>query len=292
MIKPCSRILSHKQMRDTRERIGFCYLCGENLPSRDKPGYRQEIIGEHVIPRSLLGDIPAKHPQAWAVELNVHRKCEQSGKQHVDHWLKLLQEVHVKPADRWAKPGHLGNLPIYPSQVIRPDTGEILPAFSGCRELFEGVWRWIRGMHASLYLQFLPDNIRHFSYPPVPVCSSQSSGPTIEETETQTHLILSIISHAESQDKWDGITAWCDLVRYRCVWWQLANRKYKASWICFWTLTFPYLEEWSRKILKHGSERPWHGNYFCETRPSNGTWLRREDLRIETKESPSEVIKT
>jgi len=287
MITPCSRILSQKHMRDTRGRIGFCYLCGESLPPRDKPDSRREIIGEHVIPRSLLGDIPMNHSHAWAVKLNVHRKCEQSGKQKVDHWLKLLQEVHVKPQEKWAKPGYLRNLPIYPSQVIYPDTEEILPAFSGCRELFEGVWRWIRGIHSALYLHFLPSDVWHFSYPPVPVCSSQNGGPTIEETETQSHLILSIIRHAESHDKWDGITAWCGSMRYRCVWWQVADREGKPNQMCFWTLTVPRVDEWSRQVLQRGSERPWHGYYLCEKRPNNAAWLRSEDLHIETKESPS-----
>jgi hypothetical protein len=265
-------------MRDTRQSISFCYLCGEGLPSSGKKGCREQIIGEHVIPRNLLGDVPEKQAGTWAVKLNVHRQCEQLGKQHVDHWLKLLQEMHVKPRHEWAKSGHLRNMPIYPSQVIHPQTGDVFYALSGCSELLEGVWRWIRGMHAALYLQFLLRDVWHCSYPPVPACSNQNYGPTIEETERQSHLILSTIELAESLDKWDGIKAWNDALYYRCVWWQCATLKGKSEWICFWSLTFPHLNEWSCQVLPRGSERPWHGNYVCAARPNEAAFLKTEDF--------------
>lgn len=275
---PWCRILSQKKMRDIRGSIAFCYLCGGSLPPRGQPGRRQQVIGEHVIPLILLGDAPKSQAEMWAVELDVHRQCEQLSKQQVDHWLKLLQEMHIKPGDEWPKPGHLRNMPIYPSQVIHPQIGESVPAFGGCSELFEGVWRWVRGMHAALYLQFLPSGIQHYSYPPVPACSSQHDGPSITETEIQSHLILSTIDIAESLDKWDGIKAWNDALYYRCVWWHCATLKGKPDCICFWALTIPRLSEWSRQVLPPGSERPWHGNYICAARPNEAACLKTEDF--------------
>ncbi len=276
---PYCRILSQKKMRDTRQSTAFCYLCGGGLPPRGKPGRRQQVVGEHVIPRILLGDAPKSQAETWAVKLNVHRQCEQQLKQHADHWLKLLQEMHVKPSDEWAKPGHLRNMPIYPSQVLHPQTGDPVPAFAGCSELFDGVWRWIRGMHAALYLQFLPSDVPHCSYPPVPACSSQHGGPTIAETEMQSHLILSIIDLAtKTLDKWDGVTAWSGVVVYRCVWWKRSALEGKPNWICFWALTFPRLNEWSRQLLPRGSERQWHGNYACAARPTEAACLETEDF--------------
>lgn len=272
------RILSQKKMRDIQRSISFCYLCGEGLPPWGKPGRREQVIGEHVIPRILLGDAPSSQAETWAVKLHVHRHCEQRVKQRADHWLKLLQEMHVKPHHEWAKPGHLRNMPIYPSKVIHPQTGATFYAFGGCSELFEGIWRWIRGMHVALYLQFLPGHVWHCSYPPVPACSSHHDGPTIAETEMQSHLILSTIDLAESLDKWDGIKAWNDALYYRCVWWHCASLKGKPDWICFWALTFPRLNEWSCQVLPRGSERPWHGNYACAARPNEAAWLKTEDF--------------
>ena len=234
MAIPCCRILSQKKMRDTRQSIAFCYLCGDDLPPHGKHCHKRQVVGEHVIPRILLGDVPKNQTDIWAVELDVHRHCEQQLKQHTDHWLKLFQEMHVKPGNEWAKAGHIRNMPIYPSQVLHPQTGDSIPAFSGCRELFDGVWRWIRGMHAALYLQFLPSDVQHWSYPPVPACSSQHDGPTIAETEMQSHLILSIIDLAtKTLDKWDGVTAWSGELVYRCVWWKRSALEGKPNWICF-----------------------------------------------------------
>lgn len=278
----CQRILSQKKMQDTRRLITFCYLCGENLPPRNKPGFRKQTIGEHIIPRTLLGNVPKNQSKIWPIELDVHRQCEEVGKQPVDHWLKLLQEIHTKPNNKWAKPGHFKNMPLYSSQVIQPQTGKAVPAFSGCSELFQGVWRWIRGLHAALYLQFSPEDICHFSSPPVPACSSQDGGPTLKETEEQSYLIRFIVDLAKSLDKWDGITAWSDEVQYRCVWKQCASATGKFNWVCFWTLSFPHLNEWSRQVLPTGSERPWHGNYASVSRPNKATFLTTKDFTKKT----------
>lgn len=282
MPTPRCRILSQKEMQDARQTIAFCYLCGKDLPPRGEPGRRKQLIGEHVIPRTLLGNAPESQAEAWAVVLDVHRACEESTKQRADHWLKLLQDMHVKPASEWAKPGHVRDMPIRPSLLIHPQTGTAVTTFTGLGDLFAGVWRWIRGLHAALYREFLLPDVWHFSYPPVPACSSQESGPTIEDTETQSHLIRSSIGLAESLGKWDGITAWGGAARYRCTWWQCAALKGKPNWICFWTLSFPRLEEWSRQVLPRGSERPWHGNYACAERPNHVAWLQSEDFPEES----------
>ena len=272
-----SRIESQKEMQNARRTLTFCYLCGEDLPS-DKARRVEEVTGEHVIPRSLLGDPPGDQATTWPVELDAHRQCEELEKQHVDHWLKLFQEIHVKPSEQWTQPGHLHNLPVHPSQVVHPDTGEMLPAFTGCNDLLNGVWRWIKGLHAALYLQYLSHDADHLVLPPVPACSNQDGGPTLDDTEQQSHVIRQMVTLAESLDKWDGITAWGGALRYRCVWWQRADPTGKPNWMCFWALTFPFVAEWSRQVLGPGSERPWHGWYVCEARPTYSAWLASEDL--------------
>ncbi len=274
----CQRILSQKKMQDTRRSIAFCYLCGGDLSPCNKSGVQQPTTGEHVIPRSLLGDVPKNQSETWAIKLDVHQKCEQFEKQQVDHWLKLLQEIHIQPIHKRTKPGHFHNMPIRPSQIIQSQMRNAVPVFTGCSELFQGVWQWIRGLHAALYLQFLPVNIWYCSFPPVPACSSQHDGPTFEETETLSYLVLSSISLAESLDKWDGITAWNGTVQYRCVCWQCTAATEKLTWICFWTLSFPRLTEWSRQVLPAGSERPWHGCYASISRPKDSAFLETDDF--------------
>lgn len=271
------RILSQKQMQVARRSISFCYLCGKNISQCDETGAQQPTTGEHVIPQSLLGNAPENQSEAWAVILDVHEKCEQSKKQKVDHWLKLFQQIHVQSNHEWPKHGHLRNMPIRPLQITHSQINHAIPAFTGCSQLFQGVWQWVRGLHTALYFQFLPEDTWNCSIPPVPACSLQSNGPTIEETETLSSLIRSSISLAQSHDKWDGITAWNAAIKYRCVWWQCTATE-KPRWMCFWQLSYPHLTEWSRQVLPAGSERPWHGCYDLNLRPKDSTFLETDDF--------------
>ena len=230
------------------------------------------------MPRSLLGNAPKNQSEAWAVKLDVHEKCEQADKQKVDHWLKLFQQIHVQPSHKWAKPGQLKNMSIHPAQIIQSHMSGAVPVFTGCSELLQGVWQWVRGLHAALYLEFLPSDTWHCPFPPVPACSTQNNGPTLEETETMSYIVLSRICLAKSHDKWDGITAWNDTMQYKCVWWQCTAGE-KTRWICFWTLSYPHLTEWSRQVLHAGSERPWHGCYASKSRPKDSTVLETDDSR-------------
>jgi len=265
-------------MRDGRSRVRFCYICGKHLPTRGEPGSRREVVGEHVIPRTLLGPQPANHSERWSVELDVHRACEANEKQQVDHLNKLLQEMHVKSPEQWADRGHIRRIGLQVGMLANMVTRTGVPTFSGVAPLLDGAWRWIRSLHAALYAQHLPHDTWHLAMPPVPTFSSRPNGPTLQEVETQTWVTRSVMTHALSHDKWDGITGWGRQLQFKCVWWRCADLQGKPDWVCFWTLAFPGLREWSQQVLGPGQERPWHGSYVCGQRPQFSSYLESQDL--------------
>lgn len=272
------RILSQNEMQHIRRAIDFCYICGSPLPARGEQSRRREVIGEHVVPRVLLSSEPNDQRDRWGVELDVHSCCEQANKQDIDHWLKMLQQMHNEAKEDWPKPGHIRNMPLVPGLVFDALSGSAFPGFSGLGDLFDGVWRWVSGLHVALYGQYLPSATWHLVLPPVPACCSDPSGPSLEDTETQSRLTRKTIERAVAMDKWDGITAWGGALQYRCVWWQLHRPNTDPKWVCFWTLSFPGLEEWSRLVLPAGEDRPWHGSYVLDDHPADASCLVSDDF--------------
>jgi hypothetical protein len=169
-------------------------------------------------------------------------------------------------------------MPLVPGLVYDASSGSAFPGFSGLGDLFDGVRQWISGLYSALYMQYLPLAAWHLVLPPVPACCSDPSGPSLADTEIQSSLTRKTIERAVALDKWDGVTAWGGALRYRSVWWQMLRPNADAKWVCFWTLSFPGLEEWSCLVLPAGEDRPWHGSYVLDDQPAEASSLAGEDL--------------
>jgi len=273
------RILTQKTMREVRTRVVFCYLCGASLPPRRLPGYRENVLGEHVIPRSLLGTPPVEVKDRWAVELNVHRACEQRHKQEGDHFVRLLHSIHLNPPEEWAKTGHIRRTGVRPTIAIDSDRRLAVPALSGITPMLTAVWRWVTGVHAALYGTPL-DAGDHWSrvLPPVPAFGDDAQGVPLEICEEHSRLIMQVLQIAVRRDKWDGIVAWGTAVDFRCVWWKRPHNRRKPPWVCFWALIVPGVIDWSRQVLPGGMERPWHGSFVCQEAPPACSVLSPEDF--------------
>ena len=270
------RILAQKQMQIVRSEVTFCYICGQPLPEKGS-GYKQNVIGEHIVPRSLLGDPPTSETERWAVVLDVHRRCEADDKKFTDNLLNLLQQMSTKPFDEWPKFGHLrSNLRLRPIE-FQFSGGEKLPAFTNVQHVFAGSWTWVRGLHCALYLTPLADNVPHFVLPPVPACFI-TKPLSLGEIEKLSGSVRYLLDLADKHDKWDGIVAWGGKVVYRCVWHRIEPGHKISGWACYWTLTFPGTAEWSRSILGTGSERPWHGYYVLDEPPQGASRLSSDDF--------------
>lgn len=273
-------------MQRARRAIEFCYLCGQRLPAK---GQRRNslITREHVIPQIMLGPRPTAEQDRWSLILDVHQDCERVIKQGNDHILKLVQQMHIEPLEDWPKLEQLRALPMRRSVLYDPSTGMSVPTFTDCPGLFECVWTWVLGLHASLYGTFLNRDTWHLLFPPVKIGSSQIGGWTVKETEFQSSIIRDVLAHAEKIDKWDGISAWGSAVEYKCVWWRVPKEGLELKWLCYWTLLMPGVLEWSRRVQGVGDERPWHGYYACSEKPSQAALIRGCDLEPETRESCS-----
>lgn len=263
------RILTQKQMRIVRSEVTFCYICGQPLPEKGS-GYKQNVIGEHIVPRSLLGDPPTSETERWAVVLDVHRSCETEDKKITDNLLNLLQQMSTKPFDEWPKFGHLRrNLRLRPIE-FQFSGGEKLPAFTHVQHVLAGSWTWVRGLHCALYRTPLADNVPHLALPPVPACYI-TKPLSLGEIEKLSGIVRSLLDLAVKYDKWDGIVTWGGKVVYRCVWHRKEPGHKISGWVCYWTLTFPGTAEWSRSVLGTGSERPWHGYYVLDEPPQGAS---------------------
>ncbi len=259
-------------MREARRAVGFCYLCGKELPKKR----HSATVGEHVIPKKLLGTLPSTLNECWPIELDVHPECEDRMKQEKDHYLKLFQELNTKPRCDWASPEQVRKIPISPRRVHLSD-GSSWAAFE-MGELLEGAWMWIRGIHAAIYREFLPPDVPSHVFPPVPSFSSSPDGPSLKEAEEISHLTRSVIQLGLNIDKWDGVVAWGGAVQYHCIWYPLATPQGMQGWLCCWTLTIPGLLEWSGTVLPPGAERPWHGQYCLTEPPHSASILVSEDF--------------
>ena len=279
---PRCRIVNQADSRAARRAIGFCYLCGRSLPARGDKGRRRAITGEHVVPRALLGDTPGRDADKWTIVLDVHSECERKNKQPVDHLMNLLQTMNITPVPEWPDFGHLRGLGLKPLLLVAPDGRSAVPVFSNARELIQGAWNWVRGLHAALYSEYLPASSKHSVLPPVPAFSS-SGGISMLEAEGMSFVSRGAVDLAIKHDKWDGIDAWGRRLRYRCVWKHLPAEFGGPSWFCCWALLFPGVLEWSRTVLPQGHERPWHGLYSRRVLPTGASHLLSEDFPTEPR---------
>lgn len=271
------RIENQKEMQQARAATSFCYICGAMLPKRG-PGYKRQVIGEHVIPQALLGNSPAHSADRWAVELDVHPGCEQDDKRLTDNLLSLLQQMSTKPGQDWPAFGQLrSDLRLRPIKLVVE--GEDVPAFSNVGHVLAGCWTWIRGLHAALYNEPLPEEAPHLDLPPVPAFYIKIP-VSLGDVEGISVIVRQVVDMGTRKGKWDGVDAWGKQVTYRCVWHHKQPGHKISGWVCFWTLSFPGTEDWSKSVLGEGSERPWHGFYAPEKLPDGASFLASEDFPI------------
>jgi hypothetical protein len=209
--------------------------------------------------------------------LDVHKACETKHKQPVDHLLNLLQTMNITPVPAWPDSGHLHRLNLRPLILVAPNGRNAVPVFGNAREVIQGAWTWVRGLHAALYSEYLPENANPCVLPPVPAFSS-TGGVTMQEAEGMSFVCRGAVDLAIKHNKWDGVSAWGNRLRYRCVWTYLPPEFGDPLWSCCWALLFPGVLEWSRTVLPAGAERPWHGMYTCRALPAGACHLVSEDF--------------
>jgi hypothetical protein len=207
---------------------------------------------EHVIPRSLLG--PAPSTEAWPVVLDVHASCERVAKQVPDGFVVLLQQMNTEPVERWPARHLLDASPIRAKLTAEPTSGIVVPTFTGAGELIGAVQRWVRGLHAALYGEYLGGIV--LALPPVP--DFHSSGAIgVGDWDALGGDAIARTAVSVGEDRWHGVVAWGGTLRYYCTWSHIPALN--PPWLCSWTLTHPRVLDWSETVIRPG--RPWHGCY-------------------------------
>jgi hypothetical protein len=273
------RISSQNEMQVACRAVRFCYLCGEPLPARNQQD-RKLVCREHVIPKTLLGDPPLDRVQRWPVKLDVHKGCDKKYKAGTDDLAALLHCINVHPKEQWPKPKHIQRLGLSLVRVHSLLGGPSLPAFGNAQKPVSAVWMWVRGIHAALYREYLPESAPHTILAPVPGFNASAGPSALRQTVERSAIVRAPVEYGVRTGRADGLSAWGGQVSYECVWFPPVDEHCGDVWACFWGLIFPGVSTWSRTVLPPGQECPWHGLYTTNCLPDGATVLELPKARL------------
>lgn len=150
---------------------------------------------------------------------------------------------------------------------------------TNAQDVILAVWIWIRGLHAALYNEFLPDDDAITVLPPAPAYSVEEGGSSPEVWDAYSHTILMFVELARNHGVGDGVVG--RQLLYACVWFHDEAADDTHRWRCNWLLDFPGVLEWSQSVLPRGEERPWHGSYTVPHRPNGASEFPRVQLPLD-----------
>lgn len=260
-------ISTQKQMLDQRRCINECYICGTTLPPKC-PGWRSQVISEHVVPRTLLGKVPTKPADAWSVVLYVHKECEKNHKNHRDQLMKILQMLGNQSTDDWSKEDIGLLLSEFDIDTQTHDGSKLIHSISGVGSAMLAPVLWARGMHAALYGKALPAGMSFITQPPVPIWNhtDEDVAEGLAAYEVRRNGLLGLLRVAIHTHNVDEIRAWGGKLQYQCAW-RKELLGSSGGWGCTWALEFPGVHEWA--MTARNVDSPWHGYYEIDDLPPN-----------------------
>ena len=203
-------ISTQKEIRDVRK-FSFCYICGKPFEPTDKQN------DDHVPPTSIF----IKADRNFPLILRTHKSCN-SDRSCEDQLIgQLIGFLHGQRPNE-----HHNKLNF---QVVKGGDGQpsLLLKESRMKEL---VWRWIRGFHAALYKEPLPEKSRQHICLPM---------PELNPIGCQTGNVQEAIPHFIEAIKRNRLTKTLDRIecrngkcRYECVW----DKADDGSSICIFAL--------------------------------------------------------
>lgn len=205
------RLTDQATLRTIRH-IGFCYLCGDSLPSMGCPGRNRD----HVPPSSLFLPQDRTPP----VILPTHTTCNNSQTSTDEIMGQLISLIHGTPP----KPNRL-KAAVYATPVIG------IPLLAIDHNLHSAIWRWIRGFHAALYATPLPDSAERWIGTPLPALKIGES--PAGENLSQHRLVVEQVKRNRAAGRFDEIRCRNRQLRYECTWQESDNG---LNWMCFWGL--------------------------------------------------------
>jgi hypothetical protein len=149
---------THKSLRPLQN-LPFCYLCGGALQGEDRDT-------DHVPPSTIF----LKRDRDFPLVLPTHVSC--NGGRSVEDQLvgTLIGVLHNKPAASGAKRLDLRGGPL-------TDGTNVVTVHN--LDLRAIIRRWVRGFHAALYGEYVPDDV-FMTVPPLPEGVSTTTGGEFE----------------------------------------------------------------------------------------------------------------
>lgn len=235
-------ISTHQDCR-TAQTLQFCYLCGKEFLPGEK---RTE---DHLPPKTIFAVADRKlGPVLW---LPAHRACneaEGTTDQKLGQLIRLRRyEVPASRRDRQLK------FKMFPRQALAAITN---------LDIDQAVWRWVRGFHAALYHEHLPNAPMRALTTPFPRARQQPHGPVVEPMkEPQHRVIVKTIKTNRAKRNLDLIHTHGLKLRYEAVWCQSDQ----GQWMCFFGLD---IYDW--QDLGDAGIQPRRGCAGCYMLPAAG----------------------
>lgn len=192
--------------------LPFCYLCGTTI----EPGTANR---EHVLARSLFAKADRTPP--LILPSHAHCNCERSGSDEViGQLVSLLHGIRLSSLTR---------VPVVPRLAPSGALTALTPFdLRGC------IWRWVRGYHAALYRDYLPEVVDRAIFPPLPSTPTGSGPSSLVSDDRLQQLadIVRLIKQSRVAQRTDVVLSHSGRCRYDCVWTRFDN----GLWTCFFAL--------------------------------------------------------
>jgi hypothetical protein len=210
---------SHGSLGSART-LRFCYLCGKAF------GSSADRNADHVPPSTVFDDLD-REP---VLILSTHPDCNGAYSPQDQQIGQLVGMLH-----RRRFPAGQRKLAIH---EIEGDDGEIRALLYGT-SLPATIRRWVRGFHAALYREYLPEREGSFkTFPPLTAVDGTGTTVSPRPQELIAPRLESALRQARAQGQLDRIEIRNGKCRYQCVWapWTA------TEWCCVYQLD---LYNWS-----------------------------------------------
>ena len=263
------RLASQRDVQRARRALNHCYICADPLPSRGSVGRTAVVVGDHVVPSSILDLAPAPSSENWPLILDIHKECEHRHKRSRDQLAKIMQVFGSRGPYAW-HPEELGLFRNRCGIEKTPMDGKEIPVVLGGNDALLAASLWARGFHAALYKQVMPNPARQWTQCPVPSFDA-ASGPAesqVEDGARCRHLTLAVVAKAVREGNADSVVLRGGSIQYYCVWLEVKKDR-ETPWWCFWALDLPGSTAWSTGVT--GEDVPWHGSYTTALKPTDAS---------------------
>lgn len=221
--------------------LPFCYLCGQAF------AVRNDTNRDHVPPSRLFAEKDRTPP----LILPTHRLCNvrrSSEDQAIGQLVGVLHGRRVNPRHN--------KLRILAGRSV-DGTSQVLATQIDVKA---AIRRWVRGFHAALYREYLPEEAGFATYPPMPEGTRSGHRIVYNSVPEIVPKFVEELRRNRAVSNVDRILTCNGRCRYECVWSQADD----GRWICIYGLD---LYRWSE--LGDRSQPP-RGCVGCYRRPSGG----------------------